>query len=93
MVRIAPTAAAAWPPWSPGTAASPADDDRLGALGDEVNNRLFRAGLDMCSALGLAKDEAVRMRLKRAVAELDDAIKDLRHLMLTVHAERADPRN
>lgn len=85
--------AAAPPPEPPGAAPRTADDDRLSSLGDEINNRLFRVGLDVCSALGLAKDEAVRVRLELVVAELDGAIKDLRQLVLIVLAAQADPRS
>lgn len=84
MTGLSPAATVTPLRWDRGDRACPADHDRMGALGDEIINSLFRAGLDVCSALGLAKDESVRVRLERAVDELDDAIKDLRHLMLAV---------
>lgn len=68
-----------------------AHHDRIGALGDEITNQLFLAGLDLCSALSLATDESVRVRLEHAVAEIDDAIKDLRHLMVAALGQQADP--
>jgi hypothetical protein len=82
MTWITPVALAVRPPGEPGARARLADDDRIGVLGDEVTNRLFLAGLDLCSALGLATDKSVRLRLEQAITELDEALKDLRHLML-----------
>lgn len=79
-------------PWTPAGRARRVDDDYIGALGDEITNRLFLVGTDLCSAIGLAADEPVRVRLEHAVAEADEAIKALRHLMLAVReADREDP--
>jgi hypothetical protein len=53
-------------------------------LGQEISHRLFSAGLDLDFALSLDGDGPAADRLRHAVAELDEAIKDLRHLMLGV---------
>lgn len=59
-------------------------DCDAGALGQAVISRLFSAGLDLHSALGLTGDERIAQRLWDAVDELDEAIVGLRHLMLAV---------
>lgn len=82
MAGLTSVAATAHPLRDSDGQASLADRDRMGTIGDEITNRLFLAGLELCSALGIARDEAVRVRLEQAVAEVDDAIKDLRQLML-----------
>jgi len=61
---------------------SPAADP--GVFGQAISNRLFSAGLDLHFVLMLVHDEPGRRRLEHAVAELDEAIKDLRHLMLAI---------
>jgi hypothetical protein len=91
LISVASGASATWPLHN--NLSSPVrqvDHDHISALGDEISNRLFLAGLDLCSALGLVKNEAARERLEQAVSELDDSIKDLRLLMLAVTAQ-ADP--
>ena len=55
-----------------------------GVCGEAISNRLFSAGLDLHFVLMMVHDGPGRRRLEHAVAELDDAIKDLRHLMLAV---------
>lgn len=69
-------------------APDPGQDNDAGALGQAIANRLFSAGFDLHFALALAGDGAspAAQRLRHAVGELDEAIKDLRHLMLTVLA-------
>ncbi len=59
------------------------------ALGQEIVGRLFRAGLDLHFALTLTADGRSANRLQHAVAELDRAIHDLRHLMLAVPGSAA----
>jgi hypothetical protein len=59
------------------------DGDFL-VLGQEIAARLFIAGLDLHSALTLIADGPVADRLYHAIAELDGAIRDLRHLVLAV---------
>jgi hypothetical protein len=51
-------------------------------LGQEISHRLFSAGLDLDFALSLDGNGPATDRLRHAVAELDEAIKDLRRLML-----------
>jgi hypothetical protein len=53
-------------------------------FGQTISNRLFSAGLDLHFVLMMVRDGPGRHRLEHAVAELDEAIKDLRHLMLAV---------
>ncbi len=68
----------------PGQVGDAEHDRDVGALGQAIITRLFSAGLDLHSALGLAGDGRVTQRLWDAVDELDEAIIDLRHLMLAV---------
>ncbi len=56
----------------------------VGALGQAICHRLFSAGLDLDCALSLDGEGPAADRMRHAVVELDDAIKDLRHLMLAV---------
>lgn len=91
MTALTSTAAAVLPPQAPGDRAGLADDDRISVLGDEITNKMFLAGMSLCSAIGLTTDEPVRLRLERAVADLDDALKDLRHLMVAVLDAPAGP--
>lgn len=58
------------------------DEGAVGALGQAISNRLFTAGLDLSSVLMLVHDEPTLMRLQHAVDELDEALRDLRRLML-----------
>lgn len=55
-----------------------------GTLGQAISDRLFSAGLDLHSALNLAGDGPVADGLRQAVAELDEALIYLRHLMLAM---------
>jgi hypothetical protein len=59
-------------------------DRDAGALGQLIAARLFIAGLDLHSALTLIADGPVADRLQAAIAELDAAIRDLRHLVLVL---------
>jgi hypothetical protein len=58
------------------------DGGGAGVLGQQISHRLFSAGLDLDFALSLDGNGPASDRLRHAVAELDEAIKDLRHLML-----------
>ena len=62
----------------------PGHADEVGGLGQAICHRLFSAGLDLDFALSLDGDGPAADRLRHAVAELDEAIKDLRHLMLAM---------
>lgn len=53
-------------------------------IAQAMTNRLFTAGYDLCFVLGMASDGPGRDRLEHAVSEVDGAIRDLRHLMLTL---------
>jgi hypothetical protein len=52
-----------------------------GVLGQAISNKLFSVGMDLHFALMQTRDRQSRERLEHAVAEIDDAVKDLRHLM------------
>jgi signal transduction histidine kinase len=55
------------------------DRDRIAqAVNDVVVRRLFAAGLDLESALGLMGEHRATARICHAVGELDQAIRDLR---------------
>ncbi len=56
----------------------------VGLLGQAICHHLFSAGLDLDSALSLDGDGPAADRIRHAIAELDDAVKDLRHLMLAM---------
>lgn len=58
--------------------------DDAAALGQAISHHLFSAGLDLDFALSLDGNGPAGGRLRHAVAELDQAVKDLRHLMLAV---------
>ncbi len=60
------------------------DSYDAGALGQAISNRLFSAGLDLDFALTLTGNGPARMRLEHAVTQLDEAIKELRHLVIAV---------
>jgi hypothetical protein len=63
------------------------------AFGQSITVRLFAAGLDLNSALmriesGHARsDDKTADGIRHAIAEVDEAIKELRHLMLTAWPE------
>ena len=65
----------------PGRAGSYPDP---GAVGQEISRRLFSAGCDLHYALMTVREEPARYRLEHAVHEIDDAIRELRHLMLAI---------
>jgi len=59
-------------------------DGDVRAVGQQIAARLFIAGLDLHSALTLIADGPVADRLYHAIAELDEAIRDLRHLVVAL---------
>lgn len=60
-----------------------------GALGEAIANRLFSAALDLHFALMVAGEGVVAPRLRHAIEQLDEAVKDLRHLMLAIPQQAA----
>jgi len=60
-------------------------------IAQEITGRLFTAGYDLCFVLGMASDGPGRDRLEHAVSEVDGAIRDLRHLMLTLWEHAQNP--
>jgi hypothetical protein len=54
------------------------------ALGQAISNRLFSAGFDLDFVMMTRHDEPGVRRLEHAITEIDDAIKDLRHLMVAI---------
>ena len=77
-------AAGACPAPLPGQVQGRGRDRDVGDLGQSIATRLFSAGLDLNSVLMLTGDGPARQRLRQVVEELDEAIKELRHLMLAV---------
>jgi hypothetical protein len=55
-----------------------------GAVGQEISSRLFSAGCDLHFAMMTVREGPGRQRLEHAVHEIDDAIRELRHLMVAV---------
>ena len=70
--------------WPDDDARDPGCDGDVRALGQGIAARLFIAGLDLHSALTLIADGPVADRLQAAIAEIDGAIRDLRHLVVAV---------
>lgn len=67
----------------------PGPGPRPSALGQALANHLFAAGLDLQFALMVVGDGAAAPRLRHAVDEIDQAIKDLRILMLAIPGQGA----
>lgn len=61
-----------------------------GALGQAIADRLFSAGMDLQFALMVAGDGPAASHLRHAVDQLDEAVKDLRHLVLAVQGHTAE---
>ena len=67
--------------------------DGFAAFGQSITLRLFAAGLDLNSALmrvesGQSRsDDQAAEGIRHAIAEIDEAIKELRHLMLIAQPE------
>jgi hypothetical protein len=68
--------------WAGGNADSGAPGQA--ALGQRISSRLFSVGLDLNLLMRRLNDEPGVGRLEHAITEIDDAIKDLRHLMLAI---------
>lgn len=75
----------------PGSLAGEPDRYDVGLLAQEITSRLFSAGQDLYFALMMVRDGPARSWLEHAVTELDDAITDLRHLMLACWEQAGDP--
>jgi hypothetical protein len=58
----------------------------VGALGQAIATRLFSAGLALNSALSRIRDGPAADRVRQAVDDIDEAIRDVRRLMLSVQA-------
>jgi hypothetical protein len=72
------------PRWPADDVRDPRCDGDVRVLGQGIAARLFIAGLDLHSALTLIADGPVADRLYHAIAELDGAIRDLRHLVVAL---------
>jgi hypothetical protein len=85
-VRAGPAQPTGPPPfrWPDDDVRDPWCDGDVRARGQGIAARLFIAELDLHSALTLIADGPVADRLYHAIAELDGAIRDLRHLVLAV---------
>ncbi len=70
---------------------SPWDNGDAGARGQRIANCLFSAGMDVQFALMVAGDGPAGSQLRHAVGELDDAIRELRFLMLAIPEQGASP--
>lgn len=57
-------------------------EDAVSTLGQAVADRLFSVGLDLNYLLVLIGDEVGANRLRHALKEIDEAIGDLRLLMI-----------
>lgn len=68
----------------PGGGPSPLEGADAGEFGQEISNHLFSAGLDLHFTLMTMPDGPGRDRVEHAITEIDDAIKDLRHLMVEI---------
>ena len=94
------------PPGSPqaldgGSATGPAevilalakDHERIAlGLNDVVAGPLFTAGLDLQAALGLIGDHPASSKIRHAVDELDQAIRDIRDTIVDHPAGQRPPR-
>lgn len=77
-------AAGARPAPLPGQVQGRGRDRDVGDLGQSITTRLFSAGLDVNFVLMLTGDGPARQRLLHVIDELDEAINELRHVMLAV---------
>ena len=68
------------------------DHDRIAqSLNDNVVRRLFAAGLDLHTALGLIGDHPGAGKIHKAIAELDLAIRDIRDAIFAPGTPTAEP--
>jgi hypothetical protein len=63
---------------APGVPVRPTRDPPPGSRDDVVVRRLLRAGEDLQAALGLMVNHPANDKIRRAVRELDQAIRDIR---------------
>ena len=63
---------------------SPSNDSDVGARGRRIATCLFSAGMDVQFALMVAGDGPAGLQLRHAAGQLDDALRELRLLMLTI---------
>jgi hypothetical protein len=67
------------------------DHDRIAlSLNDIVIRRLFAAGLDLQTVLGLVSDDRVADLINHTIGELDQAIRDIRDVIFDRHAPTPD---
>jgi hypothetical protein len=68
------------------------DHDRIAqGLNDVVIRRLFAAGLDLHTALGLVGDHCGAGRIRHAILELDHAIREIRDAIFDTGAPASSP--
>jgi hypothetical protein len=70
---------------------SPGDGHDADERGQRIANCLFSAGMDVQFALMVAGDGPAGPQLRHAVDQLDDAIRELRFLMLAIPEQGASP--
>jgi hypothetical protein len=67
------------------------DHDRIAlSLNDIVIRRLFAAGLDLQTILGLVSDDRVADLINHTIGELDQAIRDIQDAIFDRHAPAPD---
>lgn len=67
------------------------DHDRIAlSLNDIVIRRLFAAGLDLQTVLGLISDDRVADLINHTIGELDQAIRDIQDAIFDRHASASD---
>lgn len=54
------------------------------SVGQKISDHLFTAGLDLSFTLVRQDDGPARDRVEHAIAEIDDALRDLRRLMILI---------
>jgi hypothetical protein len=67
------------------------DDSDAGVRGQRIANCLFSAGLDVHFALMVAGDGPAASQLRHAVDQIDDAIRELRFMMLAIPEQGVPP--
>jgi hypothetical protein len=70
---------------------NPGHDSDSGSPGEAIAGRLFCAGLDLHFALMVTGDSPAASRLHRAITELDQAILEVRHMILGLARPAATP--
>jgi hypothetical protein len=74
--------------FAPALDGQPADE--IVTLGQSAVVHLLSAGLDLNVALTMAGDSAVKSHLRRAIGQIDEAVADVRRLMLAAPGAAAD---